>query len=376
MQFSRSPRLAVSAMFIVNGMLLGAWAARVPAFVEQFDLDPAGLAQVLLCLAAGAIVSFPLAGRLSDRIGAATATRVLVVLYALGLPLLAIAPSVVGLAVLLAVFGAAHGAMDVTMNAWATEVERAQERPILSSFHAMWSLGAGLGAASGWWAVQAGLSPGPHFVAVAVIATVPGLWIAARPWQSTRASAQTGFALPSRSLLLVGGVALCASIGEGAMVDWSAVFLTVIAEADEATAALGYGVYSVAMVVARLSADRMIAILGPVATARICGSLAALGLAIAILGASLTAGLIGFSLVGLGYSVMVPLAFSRAANQPGVPAGRALASVATLGYGGMLLGPVLIGGIAQVTSLAVGFGLLAVMALLILALAPALRPAK
>jgi len=371
---ARRGRIAVVAMFVVNGALFGVWAARIPAFVERFALDEADLGRLLLCMAGGAILAFPMAGRLSDRIGAARATRLLALGYALTLPMLALAPSAVTLAVVLGLFGAFHGAMDVTMNAWASEVERALARPIMASFHGTWSLGAGLGALSGWLAVADGHGPGAHFLAAALVFGGPALWVALIPWQSARSTAKHGFALPPRALLLVGLVAFCASVGEGAMADWSALFLISVARANEATAALGYAVYSVAMVIARLSADRVIVRLGPVNAARLGGTLALAGVVLALAGQTLATGLSGFVLMGLGYSVMIPLAFSRAANQPGLPPGRAIAGVATLGYGGMLLGPVIIGAVSHATSLVTGFGVLAVLAAASVALARALTP--
>ncbi len=367
-------RLAVSAMFLLNGALFGLWASRIPAFVQAFALEPGALGRILLCLAAGAILSFPLAGRLSDRIGAATATRAIALIYAAALPLLALAPSPLALGALLVLFGAGHGAMDVTMNAWAAEVERALGRTIMPAFHAMWSLGAGLGALSGWGAVALGLGVGVHFTVGAAVFATLALWAAALPWPSARSAAGAGFALPPRVLVAVGVVALCSSVGEGAMADWSAVFLIDVAGTTEARAALGYGVYSVVMMAARLGAGRVINRLGAVKAAQIAGLLAAAGLVTALLGATLATGLAGFALVGLGYSVVVPLAFSRAANDPHIPPGRAIAGVATLGYGGMVLGPVAIGAVAQATSLPTAFALIALMALGISALAGSLRP--
>lgn len=368
-------RLAVSAMFLLNGALFGLWASRIPAFVQAFALEPGALGRILLCLAAGAILSFPLAGRLSDRIGAATATRGIAVVYAIALPLLALAPSPLALGALLVLFGAGHGAMDVTMNAWGAEVERALGRPIMPAFHAMWSLGAGLGALSGWAAAAAGLGVGLHFSLGAGLFGAAALTLAAVPWTSNRSAVGAGFALPSRVLVAVGVVALCSSVGEGAMADWSAVFLIEVAGTTEAEAALGYGVYSVVMMAARLGAGRVINRLGAVRAARIAGLTAGAGLLVALLGGTLATGLAGFALVGLGYSVVVPLAFSRAANDPLIPPGRAIAGVATLGYGGMVLGPVAIGAVAQATSLPTAFGLIAVLALGISALAASLRPA-
>jgi len=370
----RTPRIAVSAMFFLNGILFGAWASRVPAFVERFALDPAMLGRLFLCLALGAILSFPLAGRLTDAIGAARATRLIGVGYALALPLIALAPSVWGLACALLLFGAGHGAMDVAMNGWAAEVERKHTKPIMSAFHAMWSLGAGIGALTGGGAVALGLMPLSHFALVALIFGTLTLGLSLVPWESRRSARAPGFALPSRGLMVVGFVAFCSSVGEGAMADWSAVFLIEIAGTDEARAALGYGIYSAAMFAARLSAVPVIALLGPVPTARIAGLFAFCGLAVALAGQTLATGLIGFALLGLGYSVVMPLAFSRAANDTGTTPGRAIAGVATLGYGGMVLGPVLIGGVAHLAGLPVAFWMVAVLALGITAFARALRP--
>lgn len=370
----RRARLAVSAMFFLNGILFGAWAARVPAFVDAFALDPATLGRLLLCLAGGAILAFPLAGWLTDRIGADRATRFIGVYYALALPLIALAPNSWGLAGALLLFGAGHGAMDVAMNGWGAEVERVYRKPILSSFHAMWSLGAGIGALTGGGAVALGLDPLAHFALVALVFGGITLGLALVPWESKRGLAGgAGFALPTRSLVLVGIVAFCSSIGEGAMADWSAVFLIDIARTDEARAALGYSVYSAAMFVARMTADQVIHRFGPVPTARVAGLFAFAGLAVALTGQTLEAGLLGFVLLGLGYSVVMPLAMSRAANDPDTPQGRAIAGVATLGYGGMVLGPALIGGVAHLAGLPVAFWMVAVLALGISGLAGALR---
>ena len=140
---------AVAAMFILNGALFGIWASRIPAIRDRLELSHEALGYGLLFMAAGAVCSFPITGRLTDRFGAVAITRIIAVLYTGSLILLALADGLWGLAVFLFVFGAFHGSMDVAMNAWAAEVEQAYDKPVMSSFHAMWSLGAGLGALSG-----------------------------------------------------------------------------------------------------------------------------------------------------------------------------------------------------------------------------------
>ena len=369
----RTPRTAVAAMFVLNGGLFGIWASRIPAFVTRFELSADSLGLLLLCLAAGAIISFPLAGHFSDRIGAASLTRRIAVLYVVALVLLATAPSVGALAACLTLFGFAHGAMDVAMNGWGAEVERHLARPVMSSFHAMFSLGAGAGAASGYLAVGAELAVLPHFLLVGAVFTAFAFATANQPWASERsASGGVVFAFPRGALLFVGIVAFAASLGEGAMADWSAVFLDRVSAATEAQTALGYVVYSIAMVVTRLAGDRVVHRLGEVSAARLSGSLALFGILTAMTSSELALVLLGFMLMGTGYALVMPLAFSRAAADGHLPPGRAIAGVATLGYGGMLLGLPVIGFVAELSTLRAAFGVLALLAVVVVLFAASL----
>lgn len=370
-----SARLAVTAIFALNGGLFGVWASRIPAFVARFDLTPDRLGLLLLGIAGGAILSFPLAGRLSEIRGAAALSRALVPTLAVTLVILPLAPSALLLAPLLALFGAAYGALDVAMNGWAAEVERAAGRPIMASFHAAYSLGAGLGAATGYLAVSAGLAPAAHFLVAALPATALVAWLARTPWRSRVAAAGgPAFALPRGALVLVGFTALASAVGEGAMVDWSAVFLTRVTGTSEALAPLGFATFSVAMVAARLVVDRVVARIGPVLTARASGVTAAAGVALLIAAPNLALALPGFVLLGIGYAAIFPLAFSRAAADPHIPPGPALAGTATLAYGGALLGPPVIGWIAALASLPAAMAVVGLAALAITALAGSLRP--
>ncbi len=262
------------------------------------------------------------------------------------------------LGLFLFLFGAVHGAMDVAMNAWAAEVERRGTRRLMAGFHAMFSLGAGIGALSGYLAVLAGLSLLAHFALASALLFAATYGWARIDWTSDRAERTSGaiFAWPTGPLLLVGVVAFCSSLGEGAMADWSAVYLRDVGQVSEGTAALGYAVFSVAMVVMRLLGDRVAGAFGPVNAARWGGVSAFVGVSLAVLVPQPGMILLGFALLGLGYAVIVPLAFSRAANDPAIPPGQAISSVATLGYGGMLLGPPVIGFVASIAGLQVAFG--------------------
>ena len=370
----------VSAMFLLNGALLGAWAARVPWVKERFQLSAEELGFLLLLMGLGAILSFPMAGAASDRFGAAATTRRIGWIYAVSLMLVGVAPGVRTLAVALFFFGAMHGSMDVAMNAWAAEMERKVARPLMSGFHALFSFGAGAGAMFGALAARVGLDADAHFFLFAVLTAPPAAWLARRiEWRSdaSRASRPLArppvFALPKGALVPV-GIAGCASaMNEGAMADWSAVFLVETAAASESAAALGYAAFSAAMVLVRFLGGRISALLGVVRTVRASGFLALAGILIAVWGESAGTICAGFAVSGVGLALVFPLAFSRAANDPAQSAGAAIAGIATFGYGGLLLGPPLIGFVAERTSLEFAFLILAVLAAAIAALARTFR---
>lgn len=373
-----TPWRAVSAMFVLNGAFLGIWASRIPSIRDAQGLDKGQFGILLLVMAIGALISFPIAGRLADRFGAARITRILAVLYGASLVGIALAPvSILALGAAMFFFGATHGGMDVTMNSWATEVEKRAGRPIMSSFHATWSFGTGLGALSGYFAGVAGLGSSLHFLLAAALFSMLCLPFATIKWTSERTVSHGGaplFNLPRGMLILVGLVGFCTTIGEGGMVDWSATFLIEVTQVSEARAALGFTAFSVLMVVTRLLGDRVIAALGPVLVTRLSGGIAALGGLLAVVAGTYWMSLLGFALMGIGYATIIPMAFSRAAREDGVSAGQAIASVATLGYGGLLLGPPIIGGLAELTSIRLAFGLLIVLAVLMSLIAGAMRP--
>ncbi|MFV0358172.1 MFS transporter [Tropicimonas sp.] len=372
----RTPWRAVAAIFALNGVLLGTWASRIPAIMQANDIGEGTFGLLLLVMGAGALISFPFSGRLSDTLGAYRVTRAIAFAYLPALPLLALAPSTGWLAVALFLFGITHGSMDVTMNSWATEVEKGMGRSVMSSFHAMWSLGGGLGAATGAGAVALGLSVTLHFVLASLIFGTIFLWMSRIDWVSQTRAHDPGapvFALPRGALVLLGVMALASGAGEGSVVDWSAVFLTTELHVDEASAALGFTVFSIVMVAMRMVVDRLITIFGPVTVARVSGVSAALGLTLIVSSSALGTALAGFALMGIGYAAVWPMAFTRAACDPVVPPGQAIASVATLGYGAMLIAPPVIGFIAETFSLRVAFALLAMLALLVTLLARVLK---
>jgi len=361
-------RLAVLALFTLNGALFGAWASRLPAIQQTFDLSAGDLGFLLLLPAAGAIASFPLSGSSCDRYGAARVAKTLALASCPSMLLVAWSGSLPLLAVSITLFGGIMGALDVAMNSWGAEVERAAARPIMSSFHAFFSLGMGLGAASGALAAWAEIGYAVHFTIFAALSS--GLvWAGMCEWP--RMSIDSGgnrfrFTLPKGRLLIVAAVAFTAAMSEGGMADWSALYLTNVLNASESQGALGFMIFSIAMVSMRLLGDRIVLAFGPARTIRYCGISAVAGSILTITAPMPVLVYLGYFLTGIGYSIVFPLVFSRAANDGQLSPGRAIAAVSVFGYGGMLMSPPLIGFLAEEITLRATFTIFTVLALVIL----------
>ncbi|MGW4642973.1 MFS transporter [Sphaerisporangium sp. NPDC004334] len=386
----RGARLAVCLAFLIPGMAIGVWTSRIPALKEALALGDGQLSVALLAIAAGALAGMQLVGRLVDRLGSARVTVPLAFAQAAVLPLPALMPSLVSLAASLAVFGAVHGMLDVAMNARAVEVERAWGGPLMSSFHAVFSIGGFLGAALGGLSAHAGVGPLPAFAAVGVLLAVLAALTARRLAGGTRGGRdRTPDAapepLPGRGrglggrlggVLLLGLLGFCCMVGEGASADWGSVYLREHLGSSPGFAAAAYAAFSIAMTAGRLTGDRLAARFGPVALVRCCGTLAGVGLASALLIGDPLAGVIGFGCFGAGLSCIVPQVFSAAGNRDPARAGQALARVASLGYLGFLTGPVLIGAAAELLDLPRALAIPALLALFVALAAPAVRPPR
>ena len=359
---ARAGRRAVGALFLINGALIGVWASRIPAITLQYDLSSAMLGVLLLILALGAVIAFPFSGFFMDRVGAGKVTRVTTAAYVLSLVLIPLAPNTIALAATLWLFGAVHGAMDVAMNGWAAKLEAGYGRPIMSSFHALFSVGTGFGAASTYFAASAGIGLFPHMLAAAVVGALVLAWA----WWQPEGCDMTPQAkrkaplivLPRGQLLAIALIAFCASIGEGGNADWGGLFLIASGGASEARAALAYTAFSIAMVTVRFAGDRLIAMAGPQRVVRLSGLAAITGGLVTMLAPGLELKLLGFVGLGAGFAMISPIAYSRAANDRDLPAGAGLAAVATMGYGGMLIGPVIIGALASFLGISTAFGIM------------------
>jgi MFS family permease len=382
-----APQRAVRACFFVNGALFATWASRIPAIKDERGLTNSELGFALLAIALGAVIAMPTAGYLVSRVGSGRMCKILSLTFCALLPAIAFVPSTPLFILTLLCFGAAHGAFDVAMNAQAVAVEKNSAMPIMSSFHAFWSIGGLAGASLGSVFAARGLASLEHFtvlgllLAVAVLPAFPDLMeeggaLVARAEPTGLTSATTRFSWPNRTILALGTLALCVMIGEGAMADWSGVYLRNSLGADEGLAAAGYAAFSLAMAGGRLAGDTLTARWGAVFLARLSGILAAGGLALALVSGEVWLSLMGFVFVGAGFATVVPMVFSAAGRISSSAPGMGVASVSTLGYFGFLIGPPTIGFAADLVGLRTALILIVVTSGAVIFLASALKKAE
>jgi len=363
-------RWAISVIFLLNGAGIGLWAAHVPVVQARAGIDTGVLGFLLLTIAGGAIAAMPLSGWLSGRWGTKPVALGSAALFALTSVLLMNVDGLTALFLAAFAFGASNGVLDVSMNANAAEVEAARGVPTMSSFHGFFSLGGLLGAALGGLLIGAGWGDGRGALAagilIALAVVLSARFVLAVPPQRG-GDPGSHFALPRGPALFLGLLGLLCFAVEGALVDWSALLLTERTRAEPASAALGYSAFSIAMVACRFAGDRLVLRFGA-PRMMVLGGLGMFGgLLLAVLSTHFVLSALGFALVGLSAANVVPLIFAAAARMPGMSAGGGLATVATLGYAGLLMAPPLIGSIAAHTNIAVALGVLSLSGLVIAA---------
>jgi MFS family permease len=360
----------VALIFFANGFVYASWVPRLAEIQTGLALSEGKLGIALLMLAIGALIAMPLTGGLIARHGSRTLTAATVALLGLGMPLIAFADSFVWLCLAFLFYGASTGALDVSMNAQGIAVERAYRRPIMSSFHGMFSIGAMAGAGATGLVASLGVGIVAQFLMIGAltIGLGPLATRAMLPADADAGGQGEGFVLPDRRLVALGAIAFCALLGEGAMGDWSAVYLDQSLGADVEMAATAFAVFSLAMALGRFCGDRIIGRFGGGAVVCGGGSLAALGLGAMLLIGRPEVAIVGFGLIGTGLSCIFPVVLSAATRTPGMAAGTAIAGVCTIGYLGFLIGPPTIGGLAEITSLPTALGAVVLLFVLIVVL--------
>ena len=369
-------RLAVNIMFFTNGFTFANWVARLPEIRALYGMTKTQLGTVLLVSAVGALCSMPFAGWFAVRFGSSKITSITAILFCIFLPFVPILEYPSLLASILFFFGLIGGAMDVSMNEQAVLVEKTYEKPIMSSFHAVFSIGTALGAGSGYLFTKFGISLFYHFIGIAVFCLVLVLFaipnlVKVLPKKQVEEKGNA-FVLPTKAILPLGIIALCGMTGEGSLSDWSAMYLTDVLQKKPDIAALGFFTFAGAMMLGRIFGDKIVERFKQRNTLIFSSLLALTGLLLAIIFPILPVVFVGFFIVGLGLSNVVPIVYSSAGNMEGINPSVGISMAATIGYTGFFFGPPIIGLLGDTFGLQIGFcftlSLFAVMLFLVLRL--------
>ncbi|MES2058154.1 MAG: MFS transporter [Pseudomonadota bacterium] len=356
-------RLATRLSFLVAGLTMACWAPLVPFAKARVAVDDGALGLLLLCIGIGSIVAMPITAALAARWG----SKPMILGGGLGLvlllPTLAVADSFALLALALLGFGAALGTIDVAVNVHAVEVERAAGRPLMSGFHAMFSIGGFAGAGGMTLLLANGVAPLIATLAGSALALLALAFAAPRLLQAK--GDPTPFVTPRGIVLLLALLAAATFLVEGAILDWSALLISGAGLVEVAQGGLGYMIFAIAMTIGRLTGDRIVAALGNGRVLFWGGLLTVAGLSLLLIAPIAWVAMAGFLLIGLGASNIVPVLFSLAGRQTAMPAALAVAALTTTGYAGILAGPAGIGFLSNHIGLHAAFWLLAVLMLLV-----------
>ncbi|MBC7956264.1 MAG: MFS transporter [Cytophagales bacterium] len=366
-----SATVAVRVQFFIAGALFATWGVHVPTVKQHYGLGEQALAMAMLAAGVGAVLTLTQAGRIVGRQGARRTAMVSAFLCVASLAALMWSRNYTVLLTLMVVFGAGMSLLDVSINTAASELERLRARNLMSGFHAMFSLGGMVGAAFGSVLLARGVAAGAHLLATSVV-SLALMWLAgAAMLRTTAGSSQEGhgFAWPRGVLALLGVLAALGLVAEGAMYDWSVLYMTQELKSAPDLAALAYASFSGAMAAARFAGDWVRDRVSPSVLMSASAALAAVAMAAVLWIAHPVATLVGFAFVGLGFANVVPVLFGTAAKLDANPA-QGIAVVASVGYFGMMAGPPLIGVIAEYWSLTAGMASVAVFAAVLALAAP------
>lgn len=348
-------------------MIFSSWAARIPAIKDKFSLNEAELGALLFMLPLGSITALPFAGWSVHKFGSKGITLISIIGYALLLYCLAISPQLIFLYIALFLFGFFGDALNISMNTQGLSVEHVLSKPILSSLHAMWSLGALSGAVVGGWTLKSNMTTQQHFQIIGLVSIVLSLviysWMIRDSVQSDQG--QKIFAWPDKALMLLGLICFCTALCEGAMADWSSLYYRQVLGDHGGVSTTGYTAFTFAMAGGRFLGDRLITSFGHKKMLMANGLFIAVGLSLALLWQVSFSVIAGFALVGLGVSSVIPIVYMIAGRSKTMAPSAALAAVSTIGFTGFLFGPPVIGFIAHETGLRIALSVIVFLGLLI-----------
>ena len=366
-------RIAVNIAFFLNGFIYANWVSRLPRIQEMYHADNGTIGIVLLSMSLGAVAAMPFTGWMIIKNGSRRITLLAVFLYCVFVPLIPFMQVIGALIPLYFIMGVTTGMLDVAMNAQAVMVERAYNRPIMTSFHAFFSVGMALGAWCGALFADLQFDLSIHFIIIVAASLVAAFWVSRnlihdKP-DPTLVHDGPLFRLPTKAMVAVGLIAFCCMLGEGAMSDWSVNYMENIVKSPKAVAPIALSAFATAMTIGRIFGDSVRLRLSDTVVIIAGGFIASYGLAMAVLFPLTYITIGGFFLVGIGLSTIVPIAYSIAGNSKDVPSGVGLAMVTTVGYSGFLFGPPIIGFIADVYNLRIGLTVVIVLFILMTVLA-------
>lgn len=357
-------RIAVKLVFFINGFIHANLAARFPRVQELFGIDNGTLGFVLLSSSVGALFAMPFTGWLIIRNGSRRITIFSVFLYCIFVPLVPLMPGIIGLAVLFFIMGLTAGMLDVSMNSQAVMVEKIHDKPIMTSFHALFSIGMVAGAFCGALFVKLGSTLFMHLSTVVALSIAGAAWARYHLIHDKPKEKEVdgpAFRLPNAAMVSIGVIAFCCMLGEGAMADWSTNYMENIAKAPAALAPIGLSAFALAMTIGRFFGDSARLKLGDRKLMVMCGLVSIFGILIMLAFNDPYSVIAGLFIIGIGLSSIVPIAYSIAGNSKNLPPGVGLAMVTTVGYSGFLFGPPLIGLLASWQSLRIALMLVAVL---------------
>ncbi|PAW95617.1 MFS transporter [Mucilaginibacter sp. MD40] len=350
-------------MFFLAGLCFASWASRIATIQQNLKLSDAALGGVLFSLPVGLVCSLPFSGWIITRIGSRNLLIAALTTYCCTLATLGLAQNTVQLIACLLLFGFSSNAVNIAVNTQAVAAEEMYGRPILASFHGLWSLAGFTGAAIGTFMIGRQVLPLHHFVMIMMVVLLTILITARYLKFDKPTSAGPAFVMPDKSLIKLGLIAFCSMICEGAMFDWSVIYFKKVVLAPREIMGIGYTAFMLTMASGRFIADWFSHRFGLKRTLQVSGLLTATGLAIAVIFPHVYSAVAGFLLVGFGVSSVVPLAYSVAGKSKTMSPGVAIAAVSTISFTGFLVGPPVIGFIAGAISLRASFTLIALMGL-------------
>ena len=354
-------RLVVGVMFFLAGLCFASWASRIVTVQQTLGLSDAGLGAVLFSLPVGLMCSLPFSGWIITVIGSKRLLIISLIVYSLALISLSLAQNVVQLICCLICFGFASNSVNISVNTQAVAAEVMYKKPIMASFHGLWSLAGFTGAGIGTFMIANGIAPLHHFMLITAIVIVMIILTAKYLKDDKVTNSGPVFVMPDKSLITLGIIAMCSMICEGAMFDWSVIYFKKVVLAPTALVGIGFTAFMCTMAGGRFIADWFAHRYGLKRILQTSGTLTVTGLLIAVIFPYFYTAMAGFLLVGAGVSSVVPMVYSAAGKSKTMPPGVALAAVSTIGFIGFLFGPPIIGFIAGLATLRASFIFIAFM---------------